>query len=464
VECCQREALGVLWREEHRGETRTFSLLSETSKQPDILRVGGDASRGFAKAVEEVFLPPGYPDSVSEDYLGYALLSFPTHVTGWLHSSLATAALLHAVGLGGALQAGLGAGAAPALTSAAKWVLKDGLGAAGRLAVAGRVAGLLDASPRQWRLYGEAASLAGGALEIATVFAPLSAFLPLAAAGTALRAAAKGVAAPSHAVILAHFAASSPLGGGQTANLGALAAKEEVQEVAAQLTGLALSVALLQQLGGASAAEENTQLLATAWACAAVAHFALRYAALRGVRFRTLNARRGLEAAHAHGVVGEPPQRWSTVEALNAREATFAPDWALPRRMHLGASVQAAVAGGAGNKDPASLRLVEAALRDSALACAQERFLITWRDGTAWVVLRQGATPRDALRATWLAAKLLAGPAQHSTAPGAIAQLHSALEELRERFGEFEALMEAQGWDLRPLMPPPSITPRLLAA
>ena len=111
-------------------------------------------------------------------------------------------------------------------------------------------------------------------------------------------------------------------------------------------------------------------LLASAWACAAVAHFALRYAALRGIRFRTLNARRGLEAAHAHGVAGEPPQRWSTFEALNAREATFAPDWALPRRMHLGASVQAAVAGAAGNNQPESLQLVEAALRDSALACA----------------------------------------------------------------------------------------------
>ena len=171
-------------------------------------------------------------------------------MTGWLSHSLATAALLRAVGVGAALAVAAPA-AVPALTGASKWVLKDGLGAFGRLVVAGRVAGLLDSAPRQWRLYAELASVAGGVLEVSTVLAPPDAFLALAAGGTALRAAASAIAKPAHTVVLAHLATPgvSSLGTRRAANLGSVSAKEEVQEVAANLSGLVLSLVFLQLLG-----------------------------------------------------------------------------------------------------------------------------------------------------------------------------------------------------------------------
>ena len=48
-------------------------------------------------ALRAFMLPPGFPDSVTEDYLPYVLWSFPTHVTGWLYRSLTTASLLEGV-------------------------------------------------------------------------------------------------------------------------------------------------------------------------------------------------------------------------------------------------------------------------------------------------------------------------------------------------------------------------------
>jgi hypothetical protein len=80
---------------------------------------------------------------------------------------------------------------------------------------------------------------AGLAMEIATVVYP-SQFLLLASLGNFSKAVGKGMGKPVFRVIQTHFAAAG--------NVGAVAAKEEVWEVSAQLTGYALSVLLLQAL------------------------------------------------------------------------------------------------------------------------------------------------------------------------------------------------------------------------
>ncbi len=421
----------------------------------------GDApGGGAAAAAREFFLPPGFPDSVSPDYLRYAALTFPCHATGALAGALATAALLHGVGLGAAVAAA--PGAPPALSAAVKWVAKDGLGAAGRLLVAGRVAARLDAEPRQWRLAAEAAALAGGALDVATALAPPAAFLPLAAAGTALRACGKAVAAPAHQVILQHFALSG--------NLGAVAAKEEAQEVLAQLLGLSLSVALLQQ--DALRGEDSAGALAAAWAAVSAVHVALRAAALAGLRFRALNVRRAAAAAAAHAA-REPPADWAGRDALNTRDAAAPLPWGAfggggggaPPRIALGVALADACA--------AAPPAAAAALPALAAALRAERFLLLWRPargaadaGAAWVVLRERATPRDALRATWLAAHLCASSAAGDSADDApadvAAQLQAGLSQLAARFAGFEAALAAEGWQLEPLLPQAASTPRLL--
>jgi hypothetical protein len=65
-------------------------------------------------------------------------------------------------------------------------------------------------------------------------------FLLLASLGNFSKAVGKGMGKPVFRVIQTHFAAAG--------NVGAVAAKEEVWEVSAQLVGYGLSVLLLQQL------------------------------------------------------------------------------------------------------------------------------------------------------------------------------------------------------------------------
>ena len=82
----------------------------------------------------------------------------------------------------------------------------------------------------------------GLALEIATAAQPAH-FLLLASAGNFAKAAGKGMGKPAFRVVQNHFAAAG--------NVGAVAAKEEVWEVAGQLAGYAASVLALEALEGA---------------------------------------------------------------------------------------------------------------------------------------------------------------------------------------------------------------------
>ncbi|EFJ42799.1 hypothetical protein VOLCADRAFT_119273 [Volvox carteri f. nagariensis] len=188
-------------------------------------------------SIRDLFLPPGFPDSVTPDYLPYQLWSLPTHVTGHLSHSLATSSLLTAVGVS------TSPAATVALSASIKWIIKDGVGALGRFIVGSRFSAEFDEDPRRWRLVAELLSTAGLGLEVATSLYPQS-FMLLASAGKFGQALGKGMGKPVFRVIQTHFARSQ--------NVGAVAAKEEVWEVAAQMVGLMASVAVLRTLEGSA--------------------------------------------------------------------------------------------------------------------------------------------------------------------------------------------------------------------
>lgn len=90
-----------------------------------------------------------------------------------------------------------------------------------------------------------------------------------------VQAAGRGISRPAFRVIQQHFATGG--------NVGDVAAREEVWEVAGQLTGLALSVAMLQSLD--SDGIESTLLVSPAvavivlWLVTQLSHIALRCSA-----------------------------------------------------------------------------------------------------------------------------------------------------------------------------------------
>ncbi|KAF3448182.1 hypothetical protein FNV43_RR08894 [Rhamnella rubrinervis] len=211
--------------------------------------------------VKDFILPAGFPGSVSNDYLPYMLLQFPTNVTAWIYHTLVTSSLLKVVtnslditfpGISNVVflhfmhysellvLVRFSGSTAAASAAAIRWVSKDGIGAVGRLFIGGRFGNLFDDDPKQWRLYADFIGSAGSIFDLTTPLYPTY-FLPLASLGNFAKAIARGLKDPSFRVIQYHFATAG--------NLGEVAAKEEVWDVAAQLLGLALGILILDTPG-----------------------------------------------------------------------------------------------------------------------------------------------------------------------------------------------------------------------
>ncbi|KAL5161994.1 Protein root UVB sensitive 5 [Glycine soja] len=232
--------------------------------------------------IKDFVLPAGFPGSVSDDYLDYMLLQFPTNVTGWICHTLVTSSLLKAVGIGSFTGTTAAASAA-----AIRWVSKDGIGAVGRLFIGGRFGSLFDDDPKQWRMYADFIGSAGSIFDLTTQLYPAY-FLPLASLGNLTKAVARGLKDPSFRVIQNHFAISG--------NLGEVAAKEEVWEVVAQLVGLSLGILILDTPG----LVKSYGVISLTWLSMRLLHLWLRYESLSVLQFNTINIKRARILVKSH--------------------------------------------------------------------------------------------------------------------------------------------------------------------
>ncbi|KAG5022702.1 hypothetical protein JHK85_019044 [Glycine max] len=202
--------------------------------------------------IKDFVLPAGFPGSVSDDYLDYMLLQFPTNVTGWICHTLVTSSLLKAVGIGSFTGTTAAASAA-----AIRWVSKDGIGAVGRLFIGGRFGSLFDDDPKQWRMYADFIGSAGSIFDLTTQLYPAY-FLPLASLG----------------------------------NL----TKEEVWEVVAQLVGLSLGILILDTPG----LVKSYGVISLTWLSMRLLHLWLRYESLSVLQFNTINIKRARILVKSH--------------------------------------------------------------------------------------------------------------------------------------------------------------------
>ncbi|KAK7339870.1 hypothetical protein VNO77_20556 [Canavalia gladiata] len=265
-------------------QLRTF-LVEKDRSMPDRFQDLHSPDKNLSwlpDKIKDFILPAGFPGSVSDDYLQYMLLQFPTNVTGWICHTLVTSSLLKAVGIGS-----FSGTTAAASAAAIRWVSKDGIGAIGRLFIGGWFGNLFDDDPKQWRMYADFIGSAGSIFDLTTQLYPAY-FLPLASLGNLTKAVARGLKDPSFRVIQNHFAISG--------NLGEVAAKEEVWEVVAQLVGLALGILILDTPG----LVKSYGVLSLTWLSMRFLHLWLRYESLSVLRFNTINLKRAHILVKSH--------------------------------------------------------------------------------------------------------------------------------------------------------------------
>lgn len=66
-------------------------------RSPKQSVLGQVLSYGPLRTVEMLFLPRGWPDSVTSDYLNYQIWTFPSHVTGWMSTCACSMSILFCI-------------------------------------------------------------------------------------------------------------------------------------------------------------------------------------------------------------------------------------------------------------------------------------------------------------------------------------------------------------------------------
>ncbi|CAF1696167.1 unnamed protein product [Brassica oleracea var. botrytis] len=422
-------------------------FLEEREPKPDTKTVGSNPSETntlwLPDVVKDFVFPTGFPGSVSDDYLDYMLWQFPTNVTGWMCNVLVTSSLLKASLLSlaffllsldsfsRAVGVGSFSGSSPAATAAAsaaaiRWVSKDGIGALGRLLIGGRFGSLFDDDPKQWRMYADFIGSAGSFFDLATQLYPTQ-FLLLASTGNLAKAVARGLRDPSFRVIQNHFAISG--------NLGEVAAKEEVWEVAAQLIGLGLGILIIDTPG----LVKSFPFVSLTWTSIRLVHLWLRYQSLAVLRFDTINLKRARILVQSHVVHSVVP---GYVEC-NKRENILVWQRFMKPRIIFGVSLE----------EVSGLEKTVFKVKALLKIYTKEKYILTLnklnKDTEFSVSFKVNATSRDVLRCLWQAYWLYENMEESLKNKDSVFHwLKQSLSEMENKFDDFLFKLDTAGWNL----------------
>lgn len=258
-----------------------------------------------------VFLPQGYPDSVSRDYLTYQIWdtvqAFASSITG----TLATQGTLRGVGVGDSTATLVGA--------TITWILKDGTGMLGRILFAWMKGTKLDCDAKKWRLFADILNDVAIFMEIMAPAFPL--FFTLIVCISGVAKSIVGVAGgATRAALTMHQARRD--------NMADVSAKDGSQETLVNLAGLLVSLLLIPLV------TDNIRLTYILFILFTSLHLFANYRAVKGIVMETLNQSRLRIVLNHYLKEG----KMLTPATANAREPVF-PEFQKHLSIRLGTSV-----------------------------------------------------------------------------------------------------------------------------
>ncbi|EON62777.1 hypothetical protein W97_02002 [Coniosporium apollinis CBS 100218] len=402
----------------------------------------------------DVFLPAGYPQSVTEDYIEYqiydSLQAFSSSIAGLISSR----AVLQGVGVGDA--------SASPTAALLLSVLQDSMGRLATILFAHRLGTSLEPECKMYRLAADIFNDTAMILDCLSPAFPKALRVLVLSFSSILRALCGVAAGSSKATLSAHFA--------KWGNLGELNAKDSSQETIISLMGM---------LAGSVVVSWISSPLAT-WATLLTLlsiHLATNHAAVRAVSMKTLNRQRAnivLSCLMDNDEVLTPKQ-------VSRKERIFERDGVLRWKggrvlghCNIGTTLQELLQRlGPSHAKTRSIHLEGLRLADLILLYERELYIL-WLDKTTaklriYIVLKQGCTPVTQLKA-WTQALTLARHASQQqsrdsdrvtsrlqdglkqaplhTNSGPLAELRQTLTQTSKSFPEYVQRLEAAGWDL----------------
>uniref|UniRef100_A0A2I3GN48 RUS family member 1 n=1 Tax=Nomascus leucogenys TaxID=61853 RepID=A0A2I3GN48_NOMLE len=358
------------------GLSRAFTVKPEGRDAGEVGAPG--ASSPPLSGLQAVFLPQGFPDSVSPDYLPYQLWDSVQAFASSLSGSLATQAVLLGIGVGNAK--------ATVSAATATWLVKGELHP-------WSLTSKLDCNAKQWRLFADILNDVAMFLEIMAPVYPICFTMTVSTSNLA-KCIVSVAGGATRAALTVHQARRN--------NMADVSAKDSSQETLVNLAGLLVSLLMLPLVSGCPGFSLGCFFFLTAL------HIYANYRAVRALVMETLNeGRLRLVLKHylQRGEVLDPT-------AANRMEPLWTGFWPAPS-LSLGVPLH---------------RLVSSVFELQQLVEGhQEPYLLCWDQSRnqVQVVLNQKAGPKNILRA-----------ATHGLMLGALqgdGPLPAELEELRNR-------------------------------
>ncbi|KAJ7989540.1 hypothetical protein DPEC_G00305600 [Dallia pectoralis] len=340
----------------------------------------GTNDNSIISVFKSVFLPQGYPESVSGDYLQYQFWDTLQAFSSSLSGTLATQASLRGVGVGNQ--------EATVAAATITWLLRDGTGMLGRILFAWLKGHKLDSEAKKWRLVADVLNDIAMFMEIMAPNFPACFTLIVCSAGI-LKAIVGVAGGATRAALTVHQARRD--------NMADISAKDGSQETLVNLAGLLVSLILIPLV------TDNSLLTFVLFFLFTILHLFANFKAVRSVVMETLNEARLAIIFHQYLRDGQVP----SPQEANQKESVF---------LGFRRTVQIKL----------GVRLKELVTTSEELHMAMssnQSYLIGVKQGSVCVCLGPGASVRDEIRAVCQAVCLCTVLHPVSPLEGALKQL-----------------------------------------
>ncbi|KAF2100684.1 DUF647-domain-containing protein [Rhizodiscina lignyota] len=381
----------------------------------------------------DVFLPAGFPHSVTEDYVWYQIYDSLQAFSSAIAGLLASRAVLEGIGVGDT-------NASPTAALLLS-ILQDSTGRLATILFAYRLGTAIEPECKRYRLLADVFNDAAMVLDCLSPAFPRPIRVGVLSGSSVLRALCGVAANGSKACLSQHFA--------RQGNVGELNAKDSSQETVISLLGM---------LAGSLVVQRVSSPLAT-WAALLfllAIHLGTNYLAVRSVSMRSLNRQRAnivLNHLLQHDAVLRP-QEVSRMERIFERDGVFRDEHdRVIGRCSIGSSMKGLL-GCLGSQQQG-----QSTISGSFTTCGVDlravldlfgrEWYMLWPDSSSSrtiIVLKQGASARDGLKA-WYHGLLLAK--KTNAAAAADDKLYTkSNSQVCSTFDGFAERLTAAGWDL----------------
>ncbi|XP_028310908.1 RUS family member 1 [Gouania willdenowi] len=396
---------GAVVATEYYGSAETWNYITSDGQIKRRRDDGG--GRSVFAVFKSVFLPQGFPESVSEDYLQYQFWDTVQAFSSSLSGTLSTQAALKGVGVGNQ--------EATVAAATVTWLLKDGTGMLGRILFAWLKGSKLDSEAKKWRLFADILNDFAMFMEISAPYFPPFFVVILCIAG--IFKSIVGVAGgATRAALTVHQARRD--------NMADISAKDGSQETLVNLAGLLVSLILVPLV------TDNLLLTLGLFFIFTALHLYANYKAVRSVVMETFNEARlsiALQSFLSDKRVLSPPD-------VNRREPVF---------LEFGRNVPIRL--GVRLEDIAqSLEELDLATHGKHLP-----YLMSIRKGCVCVCLSPGASVHHEIRAMCQALWLRDEFKTSGAAQDHWKLVHDSQKKMDAVFDDFLKGAEAAGWDVK---------------